>query len=128
MKFAGLGSSINVKSSDTKKLPCRCGHNHPGVPCKFKEATCHRCGKVGHIAPVCRSKKKVPGGVQKTSPFPPGKATIEGKTDYLPAEQEDLLESDPMHNIHSANSTSSPIRVSMEVNQKPLEFEEPLFQ
>ena len=124
MKFAGSSSNVNGKSPDTKKLPCyRCGRNHPGVPCKFKEATCHRCGKVGHIAPVCRSKKKVPGGVQKTSPFPPGKATIEGKTDYLPAEQEDLLESDPMHNIHSASSTLSPIRVSMDVNQKPLEFE-----
>ena len=39
------------------------------------------------------------------------------------AEQEDLLESDSMHNIHSASSTLSPIRVSMDVNQKPLGFE-----
>ena len=32
----------------------RCaGGNHGEADCKFREATCHRCGKVGHIAPVC---------------------------------------------------------------------------
>jgi hypothetical protein len=39
------------------KKPCyRCGRKHSESECKFKSATCHKCGKSGHIAPVCRSK------------------------------------------------------------------------
>ena len=31
----------------------RCGKgSHPLAKCKFKEAKCHQCGKVGHIKPV----------------------------------------------------------------------------
>ena len=39
------------------KTTCgRCGHgNHSKHECKFRNATCHKCGRVGHIAPVCRS-------------------------------------------------------------------------
>ena len=32
-----------------------CGHRHNEKTCKFRGATCHKCGKLGHIAPVCRS-------------------------------------------------------------------------
>ena len=39
------------------KTCCRCGRgNHSKHECKFRNATCHKWGKVGHIAPVCRSK------------------------------------------------------------------------
>lgn len=32
----------------------RCGKgNHSAQVCRFKEATCHLCGQVGHIKPVC---------------------------------------------------------------------------
>ena len=30
--------------------------NHDKAACKFRNVTCHKCDKVGHIAPVCRSK------------------------------------------------------------------------
>ena len=37
----------------------RCGKtNHKADRCKFKEATCHGCGKKGHIKRVCRSRKR----------------------------------------------------------------------
>ena len=32
-----------------------CSRRHDEKTCKFRGATCHKCGKVGHIAPVCRS-------------------------------------------------------------------------
>ena len=40
--------------------PCsRCGKsNHNPKDCKFQDATCHACGKKGHIAPACRSNPK----------------------------------------------------------------------
>ena len=32
-----------------------CGRRHDEKTCKFRGATCHKCGKLSHIAPVCRS-------------------------------------------------------------------------
>ena len=32
-----------------------CGRCHDEKTCKFRGATCHKCGKLSHIAPVCRS-------------------------------------------------------------------------
>ena len=34
----------------------RCGGSHPSATCHFRQAECHACGKLGHIARVCRSK------------------------------------------------------------------------
>ena len=47
-------ASVLCKSS----RPCtRCGHpGHRRENCKFKDAICHACGKVGHIAPACRTR------------------------------------------------------------------------
>ena len=40
------------------QLCYRCGrNNHSPSQCKFIDATCNECGKKGHIAPACRSKK-----------------------------------------------------------------------
>ena len=39
-----------------KFQPCyHCGRRHDAKTCKFRDATCHRCGKQGHIGPVCRT-------------------------------------------------------------------------
>ncbi|XP_039306772.1 uncharacterized protein K02A2.6-like [Solenopsis invicta] len=35
-----------------------CGRDHPRSQCQFRDAECHNCGIKGHIATVCRSKKK----------------------------------------------------------------------
>lgn len=35
-----------------------CGGSHDRSRCRFFRATCHYCGKVGHIQSVCRSKQK----------------------------------------------------------------------
>ena len=37
----------------------RCDGRHSATDCRFKEAKCHACGKVGHISRACRSKGKV---------------------------------------------------------------------
>uniref|UniRef100_A0A803JEW5 Gypsy retrotransposon integrase-like protein 1 n=1 Tax=Xenopus tropicalis TaxID=8364 RepID=A0A803JEW5_XENTR len=37
--------------------PCyRCGGLHQQLNCRYKSETCRNCGKLGHIARVCRSK------------------------------------------------------------------------
>ena len=48
--------SRNIKGQDTRSNCCRCGGKHPPTICKFKSEKCHACGKLGHIAKLCRAK------------------------------------------------------------------------
>ena len=49
-------SSSGGKASSTSCY--RCGGKHNQQTCRFKSETCHFCNKRGHIAKVCRSKKR----------------------------------------------------------------------
>ena len=50
----GTSPGETVHYTGPIKKPCyRCGRKHSESECKFKSATCHKCGKPG---PVCRSK------------------------------------------------------------------------
>ena len=56
-------SSVNFvkpnKDRSSKPIAChRCGGPHKAPECTFQKAKCHKCGKVGHIAKVCRSRAK----------------------------------------------------------------------
>ena len=52
-------SAVHKVTSPSQKEGCsRCGlTNHKSTDCRFKEATCHSCGKKGHIKRACRSSK-----------------------------------------------------------------------
>ena len=91
----------------------RCGRgNHNNRDCKFKGATCHNCGKVGHIAPVCRSKP---------SRRPP-KST--GKRKWLATESgHSLAQPDPVPLFVIQDRSSSPYLVELKVNGQPLTME-----
>ena len=54
-----LKYSDPLKSKDDAKETCRhCGwSNHKDTNCRFAQATCHKCGLRGHIAPVCPSRQ-----------------------------------------------------------------------
>lgn len=53
-------SSVQKSSSRGEKKPCsHCGwKNHKSNGCKFKNAQCHSCNEIGHLASVCSKKKK----------------------------------------------------------------------
>ncbi|XP_061388453.1 uncharacterized protein K02A2.6-like, partial [Musca vetustissima] len=53
-------NSRDSKSGGGKKYACsHCGwRNHSSQSCKYKESRCHSCGKIGHLASVCYSRKK----------------------------------------------------------------------
>ena len=56
--FSGQpGKSIPSQSTGT--ITCfSCGGSHLRNVCKFKNAQCHKCSKLGHISKVCRSQGK----------------------------------------------------------------------
>ena len=56
-KLHKKASSSPKSSKDTAAVCYRCGGKHLANHCPFKEAECHACGKKGHIAKVCKSKK-----------------------------------------------------------------------
>ncbi|XP_060541499.1 uncharacterized protein LOC117675782 [Pantherophis guttatus] len=47
-----------------------CGDQHPRTTCRFRSVTCRRCGKLGHLARVCRL------GRQRQSTFRPKGAAV----------------------------------------------------
>jgi len=43
----------------TEPAKCfRCGRSHNEADCWFKDSTCDKCGKKGHIKPVCRGRAR----------------------------------------------------------------------
>ena len=60
-------ATTNPTDNSAKPKECyRCGAKHNPDQCRFKSENCHACGKQGHIARVCRSKKKTPGSESST--------------------------------------------------------------
>ncbi len=73
-----------TKSVEKRTVCYRCGGQHTAQTCKFREVTCHTCGKTGHTACVCRS-----GSKDKDKPHtkqwkqPTHKVTEEEEEEYL---------------------------------------------
>ena len=60
-KVSAMVDIVTLVKAKEKDKPCyRCSRCHDAKVCKFKEANYHRCGKRGHIAPVCRSTASPP--------------------------------------------------------------------
>ncbi|XP_058985045.1 uncharacterized protein LOC131805640 [Musca domestica] len=52
-------NGVKQKSHKTTEVRCYgCGGRHVLKDCKFKNAKCFSCSKVGHISKVCKSKTK----------------------------------------------------------------------
>ena len=72
-----LISRTSAPVLEKSSRPCtRCGC--PRETCKFKDAICRACGKVGHIAPACQTRLK-----GETTPTTSGSASSRFKKYYL---------------------------------------------
>ena len=105
---------------DTTNVKCsQCDRKHTPSECRFKDAKCHACGKVGHISRACKSKykSKQANCKQRTNPK---------NTKYLSEERGKVL----MHNmlnhhipcLHLKINTLPRIKL-VSVNDAPVEME-----
>ena len=121
------------QSHTQSQVECyRCGGDHYATKCKFIAADCRLCGKKGHLARVCRSRKEKPQQ-QKNPP--------KAKTGHPPQPQQNNKQH-PTHNLdHKSHplpmgdsdqedyplftlpSAGKPIVVSVSVNKVDLSME-----
>ena len=54
VKQVSLSTSTSVNGPKKKPVCFRCGGPHLATSCHHQKAQCHKCGKIGHLARVCR--------------------------------------------------------------------------
>jgi len=52
---SGSSHKVLLFAGKARKKCYLCGWNHHEKEDAFRDATCHKCGKQGHIVPVCKS-------------------------------------------------------------------------
>lgn len=90
-----------------KKCKCkckRCDKKHSGK-CYFENATCYKCGKIGHIAPACQSKINL---------------VEESETD---SDFEDSLKLVKVNKIKCSGKIIPPYYVKLNLNGIPVNFQ-----
>ena len=81
-KFTHTPTAKFTDNAHKVKECYRCGAKHNPDQCRFKSEKCHACGKQGHIAKVCRSKKKVQTIKTDSSTLATNQMTELESTDY----------------------------------------------
>ncbi|XP_024081037.1 uncharacterized protein K02A2.6-like [Cimex lectularius] len=107
--------NIRQPGGNKNKTTSKCFHcgwkNHQAKDCKFKNATCHSCSKVGHLASMCKWKIK---------------RKVVSKHKFLPEEKEDeVCLSDSLFSIQMENNNDKPkpIQIELMVENKKHVFE-----
>ena len=119
-KFTDTPTAKFTDNASKVKECYRCGAKHNPDQCRFKSEKCHACGKQGHIARVCRSKKKVQTNPNSGGRRPQTKQA--GRTQYVGCnpnpEQEENTDDLPIYRV--SKPSSHPSTVELEINHKKL--------
>ena len=74
---------LNARGKHFTFICYRCSGNHLANSCSFQKIECRACGKIGHIAKVCKSRqssRQPTGGTPKSSKKPSVHACTDLKT------------------------------------------------
>ena len=122
-------SANRTAGGSAKRKPrYRCGrNNHAANECKFREATCHNYGRVGHIAPACKSPKKVSRRTPQrpTSAHPQRSTSAQPQTKWVQVELEatNPAPEEEFALFNMGASVSPPIEINVQINDKPIVME-----
>ena len=131
LQIGEASAPINRTETATKKTCYRCGgHSHAPGDCRFREYTCNKCKKKGHLAKMCRK----PDQAEMPSPPPqkgrkPPQAGAQHKSrnsrQYRQTNtiREPIAEDTiaPLFNVNG--KSANPITVALDVNSKKLSME-----
>ena len=120
-KFKGkAGDEKEAKPRHASKCS-RCDGKHNSSECRFKDAKCHACGKVGHVSRACRSKKK---GTHKPTQKERGQRLYKPQTTNRLEGEREGVEEDCTIETYSMFSFCSMCSSSyININGKPLNME-----
>ena len=93
----------------------RCGGKHAADKCRFRDSDCHHCGKKGHIAKACRSRKRErthPRSERALRPQPHSRST----THHLGKSEEDSTAEAELHVFEVSERRSPPFVVKVQLN------------
>ncbi|XP_031432706.1 uncharacterized protein K02A2.6-like [Clupea harengus] len=140
-KAAVACNSMKTEGKETrgewrnKERDCyRCHGRHSAAECKFKDAKCHFCGRVGHIAKACRNKSKDDARPSETKahraerrarpqPRPHRSHNVcERQNDDDSSDDEEAFTLACL-NTETSMQRIKPFEVNMEVNKKKVNFE-----
>ena len=116
-----------VAKVDSDIRSCQhCGRkNHPSRDCRWRTATCHTCGKAGHISPICPTLRKKPRTQYPVRNCNISSAyTTTGDGEEPEELTEDGVEELGLYNIHD-NEAPRPMVLEVEVEgrQVPMEID-----
>ena len=101
----------------------RCGRRHEESACKFEDALCHKCGKKGHIAPVCRSADPPSGHFPRQSGARSYRGRGGGATQWVDTECFDCDDTALPLFVLEGDIPQPPIVVTMKLSGTPVDFE-----
>ena len=114
-----LSSAVHHHHSKKSTPPVchRCGEPHLAPACRFTKAKCHSCGKIGHIAPVCRSKPARNSALStpRNSSFK-NTHTVSAEIESSSIVPADSPSSYTLFHVNSNRSPSAPFTISVTIN------------
>lgn len=106
LKSKGDKRKVRETKSEVKCL--HCGYrNHASSECKYKDATCHNCKRVGHIATVCRKTDRTVNLMTKEED------NVLQMSDYL---------ADNLYHVESSVSTNEAIKINVTIDSVQMKF------
>ena len=102
-------SKQQTRSQLQTQTMCDCGGDHPRKTCRFYNAKCNHCKKIGHIARVCGSKAAVV--TQQQQPYESAVVPISSKHHQIdiPAMVQILQLPKMQKRLHLMVDSASPI-------------------
>ena len=105
-----------------------CGGSHPRSACKFKDATCRRCGKRVHIARVCRSgttERQPPHQNTSNTTFTTTDTALDEENYPSPASvaKDSSVSQERTYTMFALQSKVQPIKVQVQLNSCEITME-----